>query len=243
MTEMNVSGEKRKRNSHEEEWFDWVNEWDGREDDLLEGVPLFSGAEIRSKEEEQETDHGYNITKSDMSPIPSIFKGKGEESGGDPPNETPTQMTRLFPPRELNDFKHILYNLLSESYSNPGGDNFVCHVTVTYKGEQRQGFRFNPNHNPERKLAELYAQHLRKEELPARIQSEVFREDLYKFYHRACNELMLKYFWKVDNWTWVYDGEPLFQPTDTLEIAEKRLQNLHTKSRKRAQKRSAEAKK
>jgi len=138
-----------------------------------------------------------------------------------------------FPAEKVNDFKHLLYNLLADNYNNPEVNTLVQPFTVVEAGETRTGFRFNPLDNPERKLPELYAQHIKKARLDLEDQKSVFIQDIYKFYMRACVELMSKYFHKRDKYTYLYDDVMLFQPGGTLEQAEKRLSAMKSRSRKR----------
>jgi hypothetical protein len=97
------------------------------------------------------------------------------------------------------DFKHIIYNLLVESYNNDGNNCFAspCQV-LDFDGKFRQGFCFNEDMQPEKKLPEMYAQYIRKApQLNLENQTSIFIQDLYKFYLRACVELLSKYFDKV----------------------------------------------
>jgi len=138
-----------------------------------------------------------------------------------------------FPPESLQDFKHVLYNLLVE-YHNTGSPNtFVQPCSWEEDGILRQGFRFNSRQNPEKKLPELYAQHIRKARLDCEDQSSVFIQDLYKYYLRACVELLSKYFEKRDKYTYLYDDIPLFVAQETLEQAEERIKTMKTRARKK----------
>lgn len=141
-----------------------------------------------------------------------------------------------FPSHNLHDFKHVLYNLTAEAHNDTSGSTFLQPVTMEEGGRTRNGFRFNKNHMPEKKLPELYAQHIRKSRLDQQDQSSVFIQDLYKFYLRACVELLSKYFEKRDKWTYLYDEVPLFVPGETLDDAQNRLKGLQTRARKRSKK-------
>lgn len=138
-----------------------------------------------------------------------------------------------FPPENVQDFKHVLYNLLVENHNHPGAQTFVQPCVMNIDGVQRQGFRFNSRQNPEKKLPELYAQHLRKARLDWEDQNSVFIQDLYKYYLRACVELLSKYFDKRDKYLYLYDDMPLFIPGESLEKAEERLRNMKTRARKK----------
>jgi len=138
-----------------------------------------------------------------------------------------------FPPESLQDFKHVLYNLLVEYHNNPSASTFLQPCTMEEDGVIRQGFRFNSRQNPEKKLPELYAQHIRKARLDCEDQSSVFIQDLYKYYLRACVELLSKYFEKRDKYTYLYDDIPLFVNGETLDQAEERIKTMKTRARKK----------
>lgn len=138
-----------------------------------------------------------------------------------------------FPPESLQDFKHVLYNLLVDQYNNPSSSSFVQPCSFEDDGVVRHGFRFNSRQNPEKKLPELYAQHIRKARLDCEDQNSVFIQDLYKYYLRACVELLSKYFEKRDKYTYLYDDIPLFVPGETLEQAEERIKTMKTRARKK----------
>jgi len=138
-----------------------------------------------------------------------------------------------FPPESLQDFKHVLYNLLVEHHNNPSSSTFLQPCTLEEGRVIRHGFRFNSRQNPEKKLPELYAQHIRKARLDCEDQSSVFIQDLYKYYLRACVELLSKYFEKRDKYTYLYDDIPLFVPGETLEQAEDRIKTMKTRARKK----------
>jgi len=149
-------------------------------------------------------------------------------------NQTPMlPQMESFEPEQIVDFKHLIYNLLVESFNNPDAETFVipCTVEVSH-GVYREGFQFNESMNPDKRLPELYAQHIRKADLQLENQESVFIQDLYKFYLRACLELLAKYFEKRDKYTFLYDDIPLFVPGDTLEQAEMRMSKMGTRQRK-----------
>jgi len=138
-----------------------------------------------------------------------------------------------FPPEKVNDFKHVIYNLLVENHNNPHKSNFVQPCSFEENGVVRTGFCFNEAENPEKKLPELYAQHIRKARLDQEDISSVFVHDLYKFYLRASVELLSKYFEKRDKYTYLYEDTPLFIPGGTLDQAEERIRNMKTRARKK----------
>jgi len=135
---------------------------------------------------------------------------------------------------QVLDFKRVVYNLLVENFNDPINCTFVKPVTVEVTpGVFKDGFQFNELENPEKKLPELYAQHIRKAPLDKENQSSVFIQDLYKFYLRSCLELLSKYFDKKDKYTFLYDDVSLFIPEGNLEDAEERISRMSTRQRKR----------
>jgi len=155
-----------------------------------------------------------------------VIPSASEQDGG-------FHLMASFPPESLQDFKHVLYNLLVENHNNPSASTFVQPCTMEEEGVIRQGFRFNSRQNPEKKLPELYAQHIRKARLDCEDHSSVFIQDLYKYYLRACVELLSKYFEKRDKYTYLYDDIPLFMIGETLDQAEERIKTMRTRSRKK----------
>lgn len=137
----------------------------------------------------------------------------------------------------MSDLKHVIYNLLVDNYNNPSIHSLVQPYTTKLNGVVRCGFAFNDRCDPDKKLAELYAQHIRKGRLEEQDYSNPFIQDLYKFYLRACVELLAKYFEKTsrDKYTFLYeeDEAPLFVPGGSLEEAEKRIRHMKTRARKR----------
>lgn len=136
----------------------------------------------------------------------------------------------------VSDLKHVVYNLLVDNYNNPEVNTFVHPITAKMNGVVRHGFAFNERDNPDKKLAELYAQHIRRGKLEDEDYNNVFIQDLYKFYLRACVELLAKYFEKTsrDKYTFLYDDDtPLFVAGGSLEEAEERIKHMKTRARKR----------
>jgi hypothetical protein len=147
-----------------------------------------------------------------------------------------------FPSSSINDFKHVLYNLLVENYNNPMTSCLLQPFSVVDQstGKRKHGFKFNSMENPgliihcvciKKKLPELYALHVKKARLDWEDRSSVFIEDLYRFYLRAVVELMSKYWKKVDKFTFTYDEVPLFIPNECLKDAEERLKSMKSRSR------------
>jgi len=142
-----------------------------------------------------------------------------------------------FAPAQVTDWKHVLYNLLVEHYNAANQEStLVSPVEVVSNGILRHGFSFNPNMQPRKRIAELYARHVRKETLEFQDQKSNFTEDLYKYYLRCAYQLMCKYFMKVGPFTYVYEDVPLFIAGEPLAEAEDRLRNIDTKHRRKKKK-------
>lgn len=140
---------------------------------------------------------------------------------------------KKFPDEEVHDFKHVLYNCLVDNYNSPNKATFVQIFSVKQNGVVRHGFKFNEKENPEKRLAELYALHLRKARLDVQDQNSVFIQDLYKFYLRSCVELLTKYFEKRSKWTYLYDDVELFVPDGTLAEAADRIKSMKSRFRRK----------
>jgi hypothetical protein len=141
--------------------------------------------------------------------------------------ETPiTQMQKF---EKVDDWKHVLYNLLVDGYNNPK-DRIVYEVE---SGGEVIGFAFDSSKEPEKRIAELYALHLRGASLETEDQSCVFVQDLYKVYLRSAYQLMAKYFTRdsTNKYTYLYDTVPLFVKGDSLETAAERLKKVETRQR------------
>lgn len=147
--------------------------------------------------------------------------------------ENKKPMMEKFPIDKVSDFKHVIYNLLVDHYNNPKSVPFIEPIQIVVDAETRTGFRFPENYNPEKKLPELYAQHIRKARLDLENHDSIFIQDLYKFYLRAVLELLAKYFEKCDKYTFLDDDAPLFIPGTTLKEAEARMKTMRTRARKR----------
>jgi len=147
--------------------------------------------------------------------------------------QPPQPKMEKFPLDKVSDFKHVIYNLLVDHFNDPASTPFVEPVTLVLDGEVRTGFRFPDAFNPEKKLPELYAQHIRRARLDSENQESIFIQDLYKFYLRACLELLAKYFEKCDKYTFLDDGVPLFVAGTSLKEAEVRMKTMRTRARKR----------
>jgi len=208
----------------------WLNS--GEFSDLLSGLPQnLLGENLPNL-------NTYATLSSHSSSSMAAFShdGSGIETGSlfaDPPQEQPHQLMESFPQENLQDFKHVLYNLLVEAHNNPHKDVLVMPYTVKEHGLVRHGFRFNTRLNPEKRVPELYAQHIKKARLDWEDQSSVFIQDLYRYYMRACVELLSKYFDKRDKYTYLYDDTPLFVPNESLEMAEERIKSMRSRARKR----------
>jgi len=145
----------------------------------------------------------------------------------------PLKRMDCFPPDSVQDFKHVLYNLLADNFNDPSHNTFVQPITIKENGEVRSGFRFNPSEDPDKRIPELYAQHIKKARLDWEDTSSVFIQDLYRYYMRACVELMSKYFEKRDKYTYLYDDVMLFVPSESLEEAETRIKAMKSRARKK----------
>jgi len=138
-----------------------------------------------------------------------------------------------FPLDKVSDFKHVIYNLLVDHHNNPEMVPFIEPISMVLDGETRTGFRFPENFSPEKKLPELYAQHIRRARLDLEHQDSIFIQDLYKFYLRAVLELLAKYFEKCDKYTFLDDDAPLFVQGTSIKEAEARMKTMRTRARKR----------
>jgi len=167
--------------------------------------------------------------------ISEAAEQKSFESHSNEPSESDGNKRKMesFAPESLNDFKHVIYNLLVENHNDPRNSNFVQPCSIKENVGARMGFRFNARQNPEKRIPELYAQHVRKARLDWQDQNSVFIQDLYKYYLRACVELLSKYFEKKDKYTYLYDDHPLFVPGESLDDAEHRLKSMKTRARKK----------
>jgi len=153
----------------------------------------------------------------------------------DPKNVNVVQNTKCmerFPLEGVNNFKHVIYNLLVDYHNTHSSKSLVkpCQLKDR-EGELREGFCFNESECPEKKIAELYAKYIRKTNIEIEDQSSVIIQDIYKFYLRACTELLSKYFQKVDKYTYLYDDSPLFKPGGSLFEAEIRIKNMKSLNR------------
>lgn len=177
---------------------------------------------LASSESSSESSSEANIEASSTTPPPLL-----------PSPAAVRQKSPLFPEESLNDFKHVMYNLLAEQYNNPE-KSYVEPIVVQENGVTRYGFRFDRKQKPAEKLAELYALTMRKARLDTQDKSKVIIQDLYKFYLRAAIELLCKYFERKDNFTYLYSDVVLFVPGETLDAAEKRIKAIKSKSSKRS---------
>jgi len=179
----------------------------------------------------------YSSAREESSNAPKRrASGDRETPQMEPVARSPRPM-KAFSAAQVSDWKHVLYNLLVESHNNENNSGcLVSPVEVLHAGQKRQGFSFNPNLQPRKKIAELYAHHVRKETLEQQDPKSNFTEDLYKYYLRCAYQLMCKYFMKVGPFTYVYEEVPLFIAGETLADAEDRLRNIDTKHRRKKKK-------
>lgn len=137
-----------------------------------------------------------------------------------------------------NDFKHVVYNLLVDNYNE--GSRLVEPCQVEVGGKIYQGFVFNEDMHPEKKIPELYSENIRKDRLDLLDYRCVCIQDLYKFYLRACLELLAKYFIKHGKYTFLYPDVPLFISGGSLEDAVVRIKKIKPKKNETKRKRSRE---
>lgn len=145
-----------------------------------------------------------------------------------------------FPSERVDNFKHVIYNLLVEHYNGSNAKCLVSPCTVHVNGEPRCGFQFNKSADPNKSIPELYAVHARNARLDLANQDSIFIQDCYKFYLRSALELLGKYFIKstvnpaTAKYTFLYDKDvPLFIPGGSLQEADERIGAMKTRSRKR----------
>jgi len=181
--------------------------------------------------------HSFPITPSSVPYGINVSQVMGRSfssfnsSGPNPPRA----LMECFSEEKVTDLKHVVYNELVKNFNNQGFFAQPCTLVSKDKVDVRQGFRFNEAENPEEKLPEMYACYIKKAKLELEVQAAIFRKDLYKFYLRACLELLSKYFEKVDKFTFLYEvgDEPLFVPNGSLEDAQRRIRRMKTRARKR----------
>jgi len=153
--------------------------------------------------------------------------------------ETRRDSMKPFAPEKVENFKHVIYNLLVDSYNSKNPEQcLVSSCTISIDGVERTGFQFNEKLDPEKKLPELYAFHIRHSRLDLENQDSIFIQDLYKFYLRYALELLGKYFEKapisIGKWVFLCQSEsPLFVPGSSLREAEERIKKMKTRARKR----------
>lgn len=138
-------------------------------------------------------------------------------------------LAQKFPTHAISNMKYVLYNLMVDAYNNNSADGFLHCFTVKDGDVVKNGFRFNIAMDPGSRLAELYALYIRKKRLDLEDKRNAFTQDLYKYYKRSCVDMLCKYFEKKDKWTFLYMGEALFQPGDTLEVAQDRIKRLQVR--------------
>jgi len=184
----------------------------------------------------------FSLSKDLLKPTsPAQILSCSSDSDVSPSNQSPfneiqtpaAPLMEAFPNLILNDFKHIVYNLLTENFNNPKQMNLAVPYFVQENGVSRTGFRFNPESNPDKAIPELYAKHIRKSDLTQENYDSIFTQDLYKFYFRASMELMSKYFEKKDKYTYLDEEVQLFIPGGSLEEAEVRIKLIKARSRRK----------
>jgi hypothetical protein len=121
-----------------------------------------------------------------------------------------------------------------EYQNNPSDSCLVRPYSVIEKGVLREGFAFNEKAQPELRLAELYALHIRNARLDIEDKDKTLIKDLYKFYYRAGVALLSKYFDRSGKYGYLYQDIPLFVPGESLEEADARIRAMKTKERNRS---------
>jgi hypothetical protein len=131
----------------------------------------------------------------------------------------------------ITNFKQVLYNILVEQHNHPQNDPLIQQFQISDKhGNLKYGMAFNTNLFPEKALAELYSTHARRADLTKEDPSCIFIQDIYKFYYRACEQLLAKYFEKTEKYKWIYSSDlPLFVEGSTLEEADQRIKRIKKK--------------
>eukprot|EP01118_Nematostelium_gracile_P000378 TRINITY_DN10400_c0_g1_i1.p1 TRINITY_DN10400_c0_g1~~TRINITY_DN10400_c0_g1_i1.p1 ORF type:complete len:215 (-),score=71.78 TRINITY_DN10400_c0_g1_i1:33-677(-) len=167
-----------------------------------------------------------------------IFGDIGSPVSSPPPSTDCFVPMKKFSRDKIDNFKQVIYNLLVESYNSGfGPDSLVTPIKETINGVPREGFKFNENCDPEKRLPELYALHIRHSRLELEDQHSIFIQDLYKFYLRYAVELLSKYFEKAPSkfgkWAFLYEpGRPFFVVGESLAKATERIKNTKTIVRK-----------
>eukprot|EP01114_Cavostelium_apophysatum_P024850 TRINITY_DN98_c0_g1_i1.p1 TRINITY_DN98_c0_g1~~TRINITY_DN98_c0_g1_i1.p1 ORF type:complete len:222 (-),score=60.09 TRINITY_DN98_c0_g1_i1:22-687(-) len=168
------------------------------------------------------TDHGASLS-SGLFYLPTDLSTNSSDS------QTPME---TFPPEQVSDLKHLLYNLLVDNYNNPDKPAVVQRICVEEKGTLRNGFRFVESMKPHKVLPELYAQYIRRGRLDMMKDSQsVLVQDLYKYYLRSCLELLGKYFQKTEKYVFLYEEVELFVEGSSIEDAQERIKTMKTRSR------------
>lgn len=198
------------------------------EDDVLSSSPLLFSTPTEDLSDSDLDSEFMRSTSS--SPTDELIHG---EIVPPPPPFEKKPLMEKFPLDKVSDFKHVIYNLLVDHHNNPELVPFIEPVQILLDGEVRTGFRFPEHYNPDKKLPELYAQHIRRARLDLENQDSIFIQDLYKFYLRAVLELLAKYFEKCDKYTFLDDDAPLFVAGTSIKEAEVRMKTMRTRARKR----------
>eukprot|EP01119_Soliformovum_irregulare_P001544 TRINITY_DN11240_c0_g1_i1.p1 TRINITY_DN11240_c0_g1~~TRINITY_DN11240_c0_g1_i1.p1 ORF type:complete len:251 (-),score=44.76 TRINITY_DN11240_c0_g1_i1:39-791(-) len=147
-----------------------------------------------------------------------------------------TAKMQSFEAKELTDFKHVIYNILVDGYNNGWDPNtsLITELELTVQDQSRKGFQFNHRLDPDKRMPELYAEHVKMARLDLEDSKSIFIQDIYKYYLRACVELLGKYFQKIDKYRYLYNGDvPLFIAGGSLGEAEERMALLTSRTHKR----------
>jgi len=153
-------------------------------------------------------------------------------------DEDRTLMTSITP----NDvkswsWKYEIYNELVKNHNNPRTERFcrpyvVREVDASGTLVPRYGFRFDTKQNPHKRLAELWAIYERGKPLQHCNFKAVLKDDLYKYYLRCFLDVLAKYFYKQDKFTFLCGDIQLFIPGETVAQAVERLKKLPLKPKR-----------
>jgi len=195
-----------------------------------------SSQECKEEREEEESDEDEFSDEFDTAQFFDECSDDEEPITSLPQKEENKPMEEI-PSCQVTHWKHVIYNLLVENHNESKRFNFCVPYSLRFLNDnkdliERRGFRFDVSQNPQRKLAELWAQHEKRKKLEDTNLSPVFKDDLYKFYLRSCLDLLAKYFVKHDKYTFLYDDIPLFVPNGSLDEALTRIKRISARSRK-----------
>lgn len=202
-------------------------------------IPWFKDSKVIPEEEEETEEKCFDEEEkwdnlSDTFDTSLFLADEASDDEDSLPKEDFVIMEKI----PVTHWKHVIYNLLVENHNDPKNHHFCTpfHVKLAEKDnkfEGREGFRFDIKQNPPRKLAELWAFYEKGQKLEDTTLTPIFKDDLYKYYLRAALDLLAKYFIKLDKFTFLYDGTPLFIPNGRADEAIARLKTISSRNRKK----------